>query len=276
MGKLFCLVHDTLGHYGADKAYAVLQDSYYRLNMRCDLEKLYIPSCEECQQNKSSTTKMPGPLHPWLVPDTHGQLITMDFIGPLKDNSGYNFILFITDHLGANIRIVPTHIDITVEDLVVIFFNVWYCENGLPLDIILDWDKLFMSQFWKSLNALCGVKLKMSMLYHPQTDGTSEWMNKTITQALCFHVDHQQKGWAQALPQIQFVIMNTVNAWTGFSNFHLHLRRSPCVIPPLVPERLPLDLWSAMTQAEEVITRVNLDIGKARDNLLAAKVDQVH
>ena len=69
----------------------------------------------------------------------------MDFIGPLKDNSGYNCILSITDHLGADICIVPTHIDITAEDLAVIFFDVWYCENGLPLDIVSDRDKLFMS-----------------------------------------------------------------------------------------------------------------------------------
>ena len=133
-----------------------------------------------------------------------------------------------------------------------------------------------MSQFWKALNGLCGVKLKMLTAYHPQTDGTSEQMNKTINQALCFHVDHQQRGWVCALPQIQFAIMNTVNASTGFSNFQLHLGRSPCVIPPLVPERLPLELWSALTQVEEVIVKVNLDIGEAGDNLLAAKVDQAH
>ena len=82
--------------------------------------------------------KMPGPLHPLPVPDAHGQSIAMDFIGPLKYDSGYNCILSITDCLGADIHIVPTHIDITVEDLAVIFFDIWYCENGLPLDIISD------------------------------------------------------------------------------------------------------------------------------------------
>ena len=47
--NLFHLAHDTLGHFGADKAYAVLHNSYYWPNMRCDLEKSYILSCEECQ-----------------------------------------------------------------------------------------------------------------------------------------------------------------------------------------------------------------------------------
>ena len=119
----------------------------------------------------------------------------MDFIRPLKDDSGFNSILSITDHMGADIHIVPTRIDITAEDLAVLFFDHWYCENGLPLDIISHRDKLFMSHFWNILHSLCRVKLKMSTVYHPQTDGSSEQTNKMINQALHFHVDRQQQGW---------------------------------------------------------------------------------
>jgi hypothetical protein len=79
----------------------------------------------------------------------------------------------MTDRLNADIQIVPTRTDITATDLAAIFFDRWYCENGLPLEIISDRDKLFMSKFWTALHKLTGVKLKMSSLYHPQTDGAS-------------------------------------------------------------------------------------------------------
>ena len=158
--QLFCLSHDTLGHFGTNKSYMTLRDAYYWLNMRWDLEKAYVLSCVHCQRNKSSTTKLPGPLHPLPVPDKHGQSITMDFVGPLKEDLGFNCILFITDQLGAEIRIVPTRMDISTENLAVLFFNHWYCENGLPLDIISNHNKLFISRFWKTLTELCGVKLK--------------------------------------------------------------------------------------------------------------------
>ena len=69
--------------------------------------------------------------------------------------------------------------NITAEELAILFFDNWYSENGLPLTIVSDRDKLFMSQFWKVLNTLCGVKLQMSTSYHPQTDGTSKQTNKT-------------------------------------------------------------------------------------------------
>ena len=184
----------------------------------------------------------------------------MDFIRPLKDDSGFNSILSITDHMGADIHIVPTQIDITAEDLAVLFFDHWYCENGLPLDIISNRDKLFMSHCWNTLHSLCRVKLKMSTAYHPQMDGSNEWMNKTINQALLFHVDRQQRGWEQALPRICSAIMNTVNASTGFSNFPLHLGQSPCVIPLLIPSSLPQNLCSTAMQVEDVIAQINIDL----------------
>jgi hypothetical protein len=46
--NLFCLAHNSLGHFGADKLYVVLRDAYYWPNMHHDLEKAYIPSCQDC------------------------------------------------------------------------------------------------------------------------------------------------------------------------------------------------------------------------------------
>jgi hypothetical protein len=224
---LFRLAHDTLGHFGADKSYASLRDAYYWPNMCRDLEKAYIPSCPDCLRNKSCTSRPPGPLHPFPVPDGRGQSIAMDFVRPLPPDDGFNCLLMITNHMGSDIRIVPTQTSITAQDLALVFFNHWYCENGLPMDIVCNRDKLFVSHFWKTLMKLTGVKLKMSTTFHPKTDGASERSNKTINQMLHYHVRRNQKGWVAALPCICFQIMNTVNASTGFSGFQLHLGHSP-------------------------------------------------
>ena len=53
---LFHTAHDVLGHFGTGKSYAALRNSYYWLNMHKHLEKYYIPSCPDCQRNKSSNT----------------------------------------------------------------------------------------------------------------------------------------------------------------------------------------------------------------------------
>ena len=90
----------------------------------------------------------------------------------------------------------------------------------------------------------------MSMAYHPETDGSSECTNKTVSQSLHFHVDCQQKGWVHTLPQIHFAIMNTINALTGYSKFQLHLGHSPCIIPSIIP----LTLGS---QVEDLISQMS-------------------
>ena len=160
----------------------------------------------------------------------------------------------------------------TAEEIALLFFNNWYCENGLPLDIISDRDKLFVSRFWKALHVLMGTHIKMSSSFHPETDGASKRTNKTINQMLRYHVERNQTGWVKVLPLICFNIMNTVNGSTGFSPFQLRMGRSPRVIPPLVsPEPLSdkddVKAWRVIKDLE-VLTM------EAQDNLLWAKISQ--
>jgi hypothetical protein len=105
-----------------------------------------------------------------------------------------------------------------------------------------------------ALTTLCGVKLKMSSAYDPQMDGSSEWTNNTVNQSLRYHVKHSQKGWVHTLMRIHFTMMNIVKASMGFSNFQLHLGQSPCLIPPIVPTKLPDTIRSAACTTESIIS----------------------
>jgi len=172
-------------------------------------------------------------LHPLPVPDARGDSVAIDFIGPLPVDEGFDMIVTLTDGLGADIRILPCHSTASAEDVAHIFFDNWYCDNGLPLDIVSDRDKLFVSKFWKALHVLTGTKIKMSTAYHPETDGASERTNKTVNQMLRYHVERNQSGWVRALPLVRFNIMNTINKSTGFSPFQL--RMYGCPIGEIIP-----------------------------------------
>ena len=50
---LFHTMHNTMGHFGFEKGYESLRNSYYWPNMQKELADTYIPSCVECQKNKS-------------------------------------------------------------------------------------------------------------------------------------------------------------------------------------------------------------------------------
>jgi hypothetical protein len=169
-------------------------------------------------------------------------------------------------------QIIPTHTKLTAPELALLFFDKWYCKNGLPLHIISDHDKLFVSTFWKVLHKLTGVKLKMSMAFHPETDGSSKRTNKTVNQAVRYHISRNQRGWVRALPHIRFDIMNTVNASPSFSGFQLRMGHSPRIIPLVTPP--PRDAPDEEKLACKIIDQLALDVAEAQDNLLTAKINQ--
>jgi len=161
---LFRLAHDSLGHFSFEKSYSALCNCYYWPNMRKDLSEAYIPACVDCQHSKGCTSKPTGPLHPLPIPDRQGDSITINFVGPCPLDDGFDYIVTITDRLSSDICIVPTHMNISAERFAAQFFDLWYCENGLSLNIVSYCDKLFVSKIWKALTRLTGIKLKMSLI----------------------------------------------------------------------------------------------------------------
>ena len=268
---LFHIAHDWLGHFGLPKTYDTLRTSFYWPNMCRDLENAYIPSCADCQWNKSQTTKPVGPLHLLPILDQHCDSVAIDFVRPLPSDKGYNSIVTFTDRSSSDIHIVPMKTNLTAEELAQVFFKEWYCKNGLPLKIVSDWDKLFISQFWKALHRLTGVNLKMFTAYHPESDSSSKWTNKTVIQCIRFAVERDQRGWVHTLPKVSFDIMNTMNALTGFTPFQLHFGKSACILPPLMSLE---DNEVRDVTAREVIKHMQPIQLQAKDNLLTAKINQ--
>lgn len=61
--------------------------------------------------------------------------------------------------------------------------------------LVSDRDPMFTGHIWRDLFKLAGVKLRMSTTFHPQTDGQSEVVNKTIAMYLrCFTGD-RPRAW---------------------------------------------------------------------------------
>ena len=61
----------------------------------------------------------------------------------------------------------------TAEQLGYLLLDRLVRDHGVPITIITDRDKLFMSNYW-TISAAMGTKPKMSTAYHPRTDSQTE------------------------------------------------------------------------------------------------------
>jgi hypothetical protein len=95
--------------------------------------------------------------------------------------------------------------------------------HGLPSTIILDKDAKFTSLFWTTLFDCFGTKLAMSSAHHPQMDGQSEVMVRTLKDMLRHFINQNQDNWAIQLPALEFAYNSSVHPITGYTPFELDL-----------------------------------------------------
>ena len=124
----------------------------------------------------------------------------MDFIEGLPLSDGYNTILVIVCHLSKMALFIATHRDIDAEDLAMLFLVHVFSKHETPSNIISNCRKHFISRFWRSLCQLLGIKVNLSMAYHPKTDGQTEWVNQILEQYLWVFINYQQDDWKHLLP----------------------------------------------------------------------------
>ena len=88
--------HQTIGHDGQWKTLNYIQWSYWWPQMATDIEA-FCRSCSKCQTTKTNMQKPQGILHSLPIPDKLWQLVGMDFMGPLPQSQGNDYLLVIID-----------------------------------------------------------------------------------------------------------------------------------------------------------------------------------
>ena len=226
--------HDCIaggGHQGFERTYEALRNKYYWPSMYENI-RLYVKTCEVCQQSKRAFNAKPPPLQPQPVDDVFGRW-QMDILSGLPTTKDkFKHILVLVDSYSKWVELFPLRTQEATEVASVLFTEI-ISRYGAPRAILSDRGRNFMSKLVKALSELFEIKRHYTSPYHPMTNGMTECKNSYILQALRAYCKGQQDDWPEILPGIMMAYRSTpCTQSTQFSPFFMLYGREM---------RLPID-----------------------------------
>uniref|UniRef100_A0A2N9GGR4 Chromo domain-containing protein n=1 Tax=Fagus sylvatica TaxID=28930 RepID=A0A2N9GGR4_FAGSY len=231
--KVLTLLHDSPlgGHSGYLKTYQRAKKDWFWKGMKQDI-KSYVKECDTCQRIKSETTRPAGLLQPLPIPPRPWYSISMDFIEGLPKSNKQNVILVVVDRLTKYVHFMTLAHPYTAA---------------------------------KELFKIQEVELAMSSSYHPQTDGQTEVVNRSLEQYLRAFAGDKPSMWVHWLPLAEF--------WFN-TNYHTSTKMTPFEAlygyePPTILDYIPGT--TKVAAVDDYLHQQQRILGLLKENLLSAQ-----
>jgi hypothetical protein len=220
----------TVGHEGTQKTLQRLRAEFYLEHDRRHIRD-FVRACSTCQRNKIEALHPAGLLQSLPVPSKIWADIAMDFVEALPKVHGKSVILMVVDRFSKYAHFIPLGHPYTASSVAQAFFQDIVRLHGFLESIVSDRDPVFTGHVWRDLFKLAGVQLKMSFAFHPQTDGQSEVVNKTIAVYLRCLTGDRPRAWVDWLPWAEFCYNSSYHSALRTTSFHVVYGWPP---PPLL------------------------------------------
>lgn len=134
-------------------------------------------------------------------------------------------------------------------------------KHSVPHAITSDWGSQFTKETWEQVCALLGIKQWLSTAYHPETNGSTEWMNSVVETYLHMYTAYGQKDWNWLLPMAELVLNCRTAASTEVSPFFLSHGYNPSSFTPIEdPETLAEEPTCSSIQKGEAIVQTITEV----------------
>ncbi|GKU96676.1 hypothetical protein SLEP1_g9888 [Rubroshorea leprosula] len=207
-------------HVGARTlAHKVLRQGYYWPNMYKDATH-FVQRCPKCQFFAHLTHQPAEELTNLVAPWPFAQW-GLDLLGPfVKGVGGVTHLIVGVDYFTKWVEARPLS-SLTskkVEDFV---FSSIICRYGIPNQIVDDNGTQFNCNSFRDFCSSYGIKLQFTSVYHPESNGMVESVNKCILEGIKLRLEQHKAKWADELNNVLWAYRTMSRTATGETPYHL-------------------------------------------------------
>ena len=269
--------HPASGHLGVQRTHDRAAQRFFWPGMYTNI-KTWTLQCGSCLRAKDSA---PRSLPLGAVVAAHPlDIVAMDVLGPLPETDAGNKYIIVACDLFTRFMVTAALPDQKTPRVVDFVINKVVATLGTPRQLLTDQGPNFRSNDAKALYQALGSKKIWTTPYHPQTNGTVERFNRTLTRMLAAFVEANQRDWDTYLGLVTLAYNTTFHAAIGNTPHFLVFGRDP-VDPGLPQEQdtaAPGDQAHEVARATDVLAGahelVRDFIGQRQDAREAANADK--
>ena len=224
--------HELSGHLGQKKTITRAEDLFYWPNLKTDVCD-FVKKCVTCQRFKGEK----GLQQQWKeLPAVTKPLerIGIDLTDMVAGNHGFRYSLTVVDHYSRFVRFFPLKTKHTTH--VTQALGQYVADYGPPGGIVLDNGGEFTSAEFQQFCHHQHIQLFYTTPYHPQGNGITERLHRTLKSILSALCQGHPLRWPQLLHACETTMNQAVHTTTGQQPFFLFFNRYP---PRLVSAQLP-------------------------------------
>jgi hypothetical protein len=139
-------VEELARHFGHDKMFSKLNESYFWPGMRADV-KIFVDRCRICQHSKGKRQNV-GFYQSLPILERPWDAASMDFIlGIPRTQRGFESIFVVVDRFSKMENFIPCQKTSDATHIANMFLKEVVQLHGLPRSIVSDRDTKFMGNF---------------------------------------------------------------------------------------------------------------------------------
>ena len=228
--------------------------------------KEIVAACDACQRSAGKGKKQEAPLAP-IIANRPWEIVTMDFLSGLWPSApdGWKGCAVVCDRFSRMMHARECATHPTAKEAASLFIGMVIRAHGVPNTIITDRGTQFESRLWFEIMELMGTRVALASTHHPQTNGLTERMNRTLLAMIRKTCQEAKSTWVEALPLLEFAYNNSVHRATGVAPFEVCQGNRP-IVPAalLIPEASSASSPSSFAAAtKERLQRLQQIVEKA-------------